>query len=340
MTMKIPSVLSYERKVAPSDGYLYGTAWNERTTRKAEPLHLREKAVRGTISNRITKATDLDPEKLKKKMENANPQLVDACSLPLDCDTLFLKYSLKFLSGIEEPSACNDADFDESYKGLVEKYKNEFGFKELARRYALNIANARALWRNRIGAENIEVIVKTNEKSWTFDAYTLPFRDFNDTKVVSELADMIAAALAGQTSYLLVEVETYAKLGGGQEVFPSEEMVFNKNKDDKSKVLYETEGIAAIHSQKIGNAIRTIDTWYPDYGAEEGIGPIAVEVYGSVTNRGRAFRTKSGTDFYSLFDNAVKSGKFRSANDAHYVMAVLVRGGVFGKGSKDNKNEE
>lgn len=330
MATKIPSVLSYERKVSPSDGYLYGTVWEERKTRKAQPLHLREKAVRGTISNRMTKTTDLDPEKLKKKMENANPQQIDACFLPLDCDTLLLKYSVKFLSGIEEPSACNDASFDEAYKSLIKTYIDEYGFKELARRYATNIANARTLWRNRVGAENIEVIVKAGEKTWSFDAYDFSLRDFDNSGIVSELADMIAASLAGPASYLLVEVEIYAKLGGGQEVFPSEEMVFNKSKDDKSKILYETDGIAAMHSQKIGNAIRTIDTWYPDYRTQKGVGPIAAEVYGSVTNRGRAFRAKAGTDFYSIFDKAVKEGSFQNDNDAHYAIAVLLRGGLFG----------
>ena len=51
-----------------------------------------------------------------------------------------------------------------------------------------------------------------------------------------------------------------------------------------------------MHSQKIGNAIRTIDTWYPD--AEF---PIAIEPYGAVTTMGRAFRQpKQKTRFLHL----------------------------------------
>lgn len=52
----------------------------------------------------------------------------------------------------------------------------------------------------------------------------------------------------------------------------------------KSKVLYQIDGIAALHSQKVGNALRTIDDWYPD-ATELALGPIAVEPYGSVTSR-------------------------------------------------------
>ena len=86
--------------------------------------------------------------------------------------------------------------------------------------------------------------------------------------------------------------------------------------------------MATIHSQKIGNAIRTVDNWYPD-AAETG--PIAVEPYGAVTTQGKAYRQpKAKTDFYSLFDNWMMKDIAPSSEQQHYVMAVLIRGGVFG----------
>ena len=92
---------------------------------------------------------------------------------------------------------------------------------------------------------------------------------------------------------------------------------------------------AAIHSQKIGNALRTIDTWYPDY-ANETIGPIAIDPYGAVTNLGTAFRKpKSKSDFFTLFDKYVREEKLENEEQEHYVMAVLVRGGVFGQSDKE-----
>jgi CRISPR-associated protein Csy3 len=89
-----------------------------------------------------------------------------------------------------------------------------------------------------------------------------------------------------------------------------------------------------MHSQKIGNALRTIDTWYPDAGGE--LGPIAVEPYGSVTSQGRAYRQpKDKADFYNLLDRWVLHGEAPPAEQQHYVMANLIRGGVFGDAEKD-----
>ena len=103
----------------------------------------------------------------------------------------------------------------------------------------------------------------------------------------------------------------------------------------KSKVLYQVNDMAAMHSQKIGNALRTIDTWYPEYG-EPGIGPIAVEPYGAVTTLGKTFRSpKEKVDFYTLFDDWSTGTAPENETDKDYVMAVLVRGGVFGASGKE-----
>ena len=83
-----------------------------------------------------------------------------------------------------------------------------------------------------------------------------------------------------------------------------------------------------MHSQKIGNALRTVDTWYP--GADEN-GPIAVEPYGSVTTQGRAYRQpKDKQDFYNLLDAWVLRDKVPPLEQQHFVVATVIRGGVFG----------
>jgi CRISPR-associated protein Csy3 len=89
-----------------------------------------------------------------------------------------------------------------------------------------------------------------------------------------------------------------------------------------------------MHSQKLGNALRTIDTWYPEYSLSNG--PIAIEPYGAVTNLGKAYRNpKEKADFYTLFDRYSMGEEFANEDEANYVMAVLVRGGVFGQSGKD-----
>ncbi|MBS7782106.1 type I-F CRISPR-associated protein Csy3 [Providencia stuartii] len=335
----VASVLAFEKKLVPSDGYFYGTSWDHKS--QCTPLVLQEKSVRGTISNRLKGPVKNDPLKLNAEVEKANLQTVDACALGTQQDTLKHQFTLKIFGGVETPSACNNASFKESYTKAAKEYIAREGFRELGRRYAHNIANARFLWRNRVGAEKIEVEVKVlnkgQEQQWTFDATQYSIRSFEkqDDKV-NELGAKIAAALANSEGALLLEITTYAQLGQSQEVYPSEELVLDKGKGDKSKILYHVNGHAAMHSQKIGNALRSIDTWYPDYNDEvNSAGAIAIEPYGAVTNLGRAYRTPSDKqDFYTHFDKWARGEKLARLEDEHYVMAVLVRGGVFGESDK------
>lgn len=336
----VASVLAFEKKLVVSDGYMYGTSWTERS--QIVPLALREKSVRGTISNRLKAAIKNDPAKLNAEVEKANLQRVDACALAPEHDTLNLQFTIKVLGGITEPSACNSALFKQSYRAAAAGYIENQGFTELARRYATNLANARFLWRNRVGAENIEVQVRaknsTLDQSWTFDATQFSTKNFdnNDAKI-NALANHIATVLSSEDDFLLLDINCFALVGRAQEVYPSEELVLDKGKGEKSKILYDVNGLAAMHSQKLGNALRTIDTWYPEFtDPETSAGAIAIEPYGAVTNLGKAYRTPAAKqDFYSFFDLWARGEKLSRIEDEHYVMAVLVRGGVFGESDKE-----
>ncbi len=332
----IATVLAFEKKLVPSDGMMYGTNWETRNDPETQrPLKLREKSVRGTISNRLKAAVQNDPLKLNVEVEKPNLQTVDSCALTEEQDTLILKFTLKVLSNIQQPSACNHQEFNQKYTAIANDYIEADGFKELARRYATNLANARYLWRNRVGVENLEVNIKLvgTDILWTFDAKNINLRDFvQQDEQIQSLTDEIAAALSGQKDYILLDIMSYAQVGKAQDVYPSEELVLDKSnnaKGGKSKVLYSVDEIAAMHSQKIGNAIRSIDTWYPDYDPES-TGPIALEPYGAVTNLGIAYRNpKAKSDFFTLFDKWVLEGELDNINDKHYVMGVLVRGGIW-----------
>lgn len=330
---KIPaSVLAFEKKLIPSDGLMFGTTWENRKT-QATPLRLQEKSVRGTISNRLKTSEE---GKLDTKIESANLQKIDSCALSADHDTLKLNFTVKILSGVENPSACNHEDFNIIYTNAVKKYIADFSFTELAMRYATNLANARFFWRNRIGVEALEVQIKVlnkdSKEGWIFDSKVIGTQDFNNpTADIKSLADKIAKTLSGESEFLLLEINAYAQVGKSQDVYPSEELVLDKNnsKGGKSKILYQVDEVAAMHSQKIGNAIRAIDTWYAGY--EKHQKPIAIDPYGAVTNLGRAYRhPKDKADFFTLFDKFSQSKEIET-DEKHFVMGVLVRGGVFGE---------
>lgn len=338
--LKTASVLAFERKLDPSDALFFAGDWSARDNDIGwQPVKIREKSVRGTISNRL-KTKDQDPAKLDAAIENPNLQTVDVAALPLDADTLKMQFTLRVLGGLGEPSACNDAAYREKLIATATGYVQQYGLGELARRYAANLANGRFLWRNRIGAEQVEVQVAHLQDGkvatqWAFRALDHAMRALSapasEGKDVEALAALIESGLTGK-AHVLLRITAFARIGAGQEVFPSQELILDRGRGDKSKTLYAVgEGdaaVAAIHSQKIGNALRTIDTWYP--GAEDN-GPIAVEPYGSITTQGKAYRQpKEKKDFYNLLDKWVIKDQAPEPDQQHFVMAVLVRGGVFG----------
>jgi CRISPR-associated protein Csy3 len=334
-TLKTASVLAFERKLDPSDALFHAGNWSERNQDDNwQAIGTTEKSVRGTISNRL-KTKDQDPAKLDAAIESPNLQTVDVASLPAQTDTLRVRFTLRVLAGTGTPSACNDADYQKALQATVAAYVQQHGFVTLASRYAHNLANGRFLWRNRIGAEQVEVHVRRLQNGeaaqhWTFDALALSLHNLETRNTeLDQLATLIADGLAGN-QHVLLEVTAFVRLGSGQEVFPSQELILDRSKGSKSKTLYAVNKVAGIHSQKVGNALRTIDTWYPH--AEE-LGPIAVEPYGSVTTQGKAYRQpKDKVDFYNLLDSWVLKGNApANVGDQHFVMAVLVRGGVFGE---------
>ena len=334
--LKTASVLAFERKLDPSDALFYAGNWENRKESGWPAVELREKSVRGTISNRL-KTKDQDPAKLDAAIQNPNLQTVDVATLPADTDTLRVSFTLRVIGGAGTPSACNNPDYQAALTQVIEQYKTDEGFGELARRYATNLANGRFLWRNRMAAEQIEIDVYKLEQSdrtthWHFDALNYSLRHFHtNDEPLQQLAESIQSGLEGKT-HVLLEVVAHARMGNGQEVYPSQELILDKGdqKGQKSKTLYQVDSVAAMHSQKIGNALRTIDTWYPNEDGEP-MGPIAVEPYGSVTSQGRAYRQpKEKLDFYNLLDRWVLKGEKPDGAQQHYVMANLIRGGVFG----------
>jgi CRISPR-associated protein Csy3 len=316
----LPSVLAFSRKLEVSDALMASGLWTDIDQSDAwQPITLHEKRNRATHSQYGAK----DDDKSKPNLSWG-----DDATLPHDADTLRVKFTLKILGQLEESTACNVPEFEEKVIQIVNAYRDGHQFKELATRYANNIVNGRFLWRNRVGAEALHIEVKHHQQKWTFNAYDYSLIKFssseNNNHSFAELVTLIQEALKGD-SFKYLEISAFAKLGFGQHVFPSQEMVMNPPKDKKTKFLFQLGECAAMHSEKIGNALRTIDTWYAD---DTNAKAIAIEPYGSVTSRGEAYRITKN-DFYTLFLKWLKDGEI-PAEQQHYVIATLIRGGVFG----------
>ena len=125
-----------------------------KTEGKIVPLVIEEKTVLGTIasySNVYVKDRQKTEDAINKEMMAGgnNIQRVDACHLPLDCDTFRLRFTLKFLGNSLAPESCNDEMFHEELAGLAELHQQKGGYRVLAERYFANLLNGRFLWRNR-----------------------------------------------------------------------------------------------------------------------------------------------------------------------------------------------
>ncbi len=340
-----PTILAFEAKLLCSDAVMHSGNWANRNDKKKwQPIKVEEKSVRGTKSHWQASGSEShkDHAKFLQDIAQANPQTVDNAALPFDADTLKISWSLRVLGNLDKSSACNDPKYDARLGGLIKSYSQEYQFDELAKRYAVNIANGRFLWRNRVGAEEVQILVYLDGENepLEFSAYDFKLSDFESAdEKLKKLASVIKQGLMDGTGekFVFLKIVAFSKLGDGQQVYPSQDM--NMEKSEKGKVLYKLNAgtdseIAAMHSQKIGNAIRTIDNWHSQ---AESSGPIAVEPYGSVTVRGQAFRPLNNGSFYKVLENWMND-KEPAEDEKHYMMATLVRGGVFSGEKKVKKN--
>lgn len=326
MTIELPSMLAFERKLETSDALMFSGEWaNITSAEKWQTIPITKRQNRSTQSAHGTNDADkTKPNPVSSDSDDAN--------LPLKHDTLQVSFSMRVVGNLGVPFGCNSPVFSNAIKAKTSDFKQSEGVTTLAYRYAYNLANGRFLWRNRVGAEEITIIIKAANNSFEFNAYDFSLNEFDKSSENAELhqlAAIISEGLKGdQQSFVLIEVDAFVKLGHQQHVFPSQEM----NMGEKGKVLFKLEGCAAIHNVKIGNAVRTIDTWYNRY--EEQGKPIAIEPFGAVTQIGDAFRkNKKEGDLYSLIVDWVNGGEL-TLDQQIYVTANLIRGGVFSKSSK------
>ncbi len=140
-----------------------------------------------------------------------------------------MSFTLRVLGNLATPSVCNDQEYQAELASVINGYISEQSFSVLAARYAENLANGRFLWRNRVGAEDIKVCITSQTKSYQFDSNEFSLRQFSQpSKELTALAQEIEQGLAGN-GFAFFTVDAFVRLGNGQEVFPSQELVLDSN---------------------------------------------------------------------------------------------------------------
>ncbi len=344
--MALPSVNAITRTISPSHGLFYSFDSKDKKPDN-KPIRLQEVSLVGTLGSLK------EGEKAKKDSEadeqtvSSNIQTVDTCFLPPEHDSYCLKFNLKVTSLVKDVIS-NNLDALSIFRDFIDRYEKEVGGELLARRYLTNIINGKFLWRNKY-AENRQVVLYINdEKNHRFNidldfGFNDKFSKPQDQKAFDSFVEKFAKALFDKEESLVIYVEASGKIGYGQEIYPSQEFVSadEKKKDGgKSKTLFDVfsrgKRVAAFHSQKIGNAIRTIDTWY----AENATHAIPVDPFGPDKKNQSLHRTGTqakDNSVYSMLNRLLDEKKGVKANSdaGHYLMACFIRGGVYsGKGKE------
>lgn len=362
---KLPGTLSLQRGIVLSDAAFYQLQGEKET-----PLQVMHHGIRGTQNvagnkDKATAGNSVAREVNNVQMTQSAKLLPDATLLvKWDLRFIDLDHILFACSSKAGTDKKDEQEFRAAFKDFINNAKNSEGIHEVARRYVRNIVNGRWLWRNRIIAENIQIKVseieitqepkgkndlrkekKEYKNTRYFNALDFDLKSFeNPSEDEKVLAQVIVDGMNGDRSANL-HIEAILDFGAnGIEVFPSQNYLEDKPKGF-SRSLYQINpikpeykakdnqflGQAAIRDQKIGNALRTIDTWYPAF-EENDYRPIPVEPNGANLEAQIFFRVVKG-EKVSAFDILKEVGSLDpNSIKGMFLIACLIRGGVYSEG--------
>lgn len=349
---KLPAVASFTRGHVISDGAMFSVLSDGTEV----PVGIFRDGIRGPqnvndgLGNVTQKKNGVDGERgVQQVLQTEIAKLDD------DAEAMIVRFGLAMLDVSQGINMCSDSGdvteakrFQATIEDFLARAKRSKAIEMLALRYARNIANGRWLWRNRTFAHSIIISVASRNGKLiaAFDAKKVPTNHFDRyTADEKKLGEAIAAQMMGtSTDCLLVEAKLHMLVPGAIVVFPSENFVEkDKGREDtneKCKSLYKSRsvkslgardnktnlvGYAAIRDHKIWNALRTIDTWYPDY-EERGV-PIPIEPLGASMQDQEFFRKGPDSSFEMFRSLAVIDPE---SVEGLYCLACVERGGVYG----------
>lgn len=344
---KLPSVLAFSRGILITDAEFFNEVNGEY---ERHPVKVIRHGIRGT-------------QNTNKKSEISNIQQTDSAKLDSRAEAMIARFSFRPLplAGEQRFSlAPGKKDKDEEITAIrqsivdfINRAKGSVGLLEVSRRLARNIVNGRWLWRNRTIAAGVEIYVYRHggtqaprldgmEPIATVDALSVPLAHFNDyLEAETTLGEVIALNLSGESAKtLIVEARLTFGMRGAIEVFPSQNYIENKpsgfarplyrlgvpDKGDPGKDV-RVMGNAAMRDQKVANALRTLDTWYPEY--ETWGRPIAVEPNGASLEAQHFFRQRNDSSF-KMFTRLNQINP--DDDEGMFCIACLLRGGVYSEG--------
>lgn len=353
-----PSTLAFMRRLEVSDGLMFNAYKTAKGVKAGAPVKVVRRGIRGVLGAEKAAGSGAG------KGSVANIQVTEIAQTTADADGLLVTFQVTPLAFNNGIAACNSTTYREKLERFLDTAAGSTELTKLCQRYARNLLNGRWLWRNRLVGKTA-VTVKWGTK--TVSRTDSPVLNF--TQDYSAAENQLAAALAEgfQNEGVAFTVEGFVEFAmpGSREVFPSQPMLNNKPKGF-ARALYKVNplsasqlrdqsnrdcftlvdaietGDAAMTGSKLGNAIRTVDTWYGEEGTE--MPAIAVEPNGANLDT-NTFHRKTGTDAFAALKPAnldtmtAVLTKEKCSVEAQwnlpYLLAIIARGGVFGVASKE-----
>lgn len=346
---KLNGVLSFQRGIILTDGLMFNILENG----GRPPVKVIRHGIRG-ISNK------------ENAISPSNIQRTESAKTSPDAVGIAVEYYIRMVPVAETIFNCalEQTGWRKTFDDFMAFHaQDKTVLTELSHRYARNVLSGRWLWRNQFLSEDISVTVSASVKAGTdfsevcsAQCATIDQHSFSDyTDAEKKLASLFLACFLGEVSYnFKVEGRIMFGFKGCLEVFPSQNFVTGKPKGF-ARPLYKvnpisrrdlqrlspkntesageffgdtiTMGDAALRDQKIGNALRTIDTWWST--DETAAFPIAVEPNGaSLSTNDYKRSSKSKNTWVSYLCSMANLHSDSPA--AHFLMAMFIRGGVHG----------
>lgn len=338
----LPSMLAYQGSLRPGAAYYHAILENGSKV----PVQVERTKGKGTMANYKEAKAAENPENIGRP----NIQEFDVAILPPQTEFFEIGFALSVSPGAMKPYNSNDIGVANALKTLTADYAAKGGMRYLAKLYLSNILSGNWLWRNAQQFESGEITVgyKVDGEKKLFTSKLTGTGAQGSAP--DDLIDVVANALSGGLRVALLHVSAKLEAFPGLEVYPSQEFKNDDQKDNVSRVFSSVQvapGVnqASMHPQKIGNALRRIDTWYTPLAGFDGA-PLAVEPLGVDASNQVAHRATQKEDFYTLVEGkydllmasiATAGSAEDITGDVHYVISVLVRGGVFSGDKKPEK---
>lgn len=288
-------------------------------------------------SGRSVKASISDKETARNIFSS------EYAELPMAKDTLEIKCTLKVVPHLLK---LHSGTLEQrlKYKALLADMLNDAEVRDIVLRAMVRrLVEGYWAWRNQEECDKRSIVVSFETENG------LVSYEFTEAPNEAGEQALCAALWRGATEKTVIfHITGRFRMGEGQEVYPSQLMVLDGKADGRQ--FYTVPGSSeevGMRGAKLANALRTIDTWFPDY---EAVGEaIAVEVLGGSHSYGVLFRefdvsrpgkNKSAYDFvYNVFTGATTFPQM-DRNDRCYLLSAFIRGALFTVETDDSKKKK